>query len=566
MSSTKRTKFIFVTGGVVSSIGKGLAAASMGALMEARGLKVTHLKLDPYINVDPGTMSPYQHGEVFVTDDGAETDLDLGHYERFTSAKMSRANNFTTGRIYDAVIAKERRGEYLGATIQVIPHITDEIKARILDVSSNADLAIVEIGGTVGDIESLPFLEAVRQLKTELGPQNAVSVHVTLVPYIAAAGELKTKPTQHSVKELLALGIQPEILICRVDKPLSRQIKEKIAHFTNVSVDAVIAASDVSVIYELPLALHAEGLDQQIVERLNIWSRQPTLTAWHRTVESIKKPAQGVVSVAVVGKYVHLRDSYKSLHEALVHGGLANDARLELHYVDSEELSRTQATDSLARYDAILVPGGFGDRGTEGKIRAIRFARENQIPFFGICLGMQMAVVEFARHVCGLQEANSAEFDPETPYPVIHLMPDQHGVKDKGATMRLGAYPCILSPGSLAHNIYGMDEISERHRHRYEVNNAYREQLEVGGLWLSGLSPDGRLVEVVELRGHPHFIGCQFHPEFKSRPHTPHPLFVRFIRAALERARTTQASSTAGRDESGASGPPTQALTNQSVH
>jgi CTP synthase len=534
--ATKRTKFVFVTGGVVSSIGKGLAAASIGALMEARGLKVTHLKLDPYINVDPGTMSPYQHGEVFVTDDGAECDLDLGHYERFTSARMSRANNFTSGRIYDAVIAKERRGEYLGATIQVIPHITDEIKSRILNVASGIDLAIVEIGGTVGDIESLPFLEAVRQLKLELGPQNALSIHVTLVPYIAAAGELKTKPTQHSVKELLGLGIQPEILICRADRPLSRQLKEKIAHFTNVPVEAVISANDVSVIYELPIALNAEGLDDQVVERLNIWSRQPTLNAWHRTVERFKKPTRGSVSIAVVGKYVHLRDSYKSLHEALVHGGLANDVHVHLHYLDSEGLDAATIAKELRPHDAILVPGGFGDRGAEGKIAAIRYARENGVPFFGICLGMQMAVVEFARNVCGLEDANSAEFDTSTPHPVIHLMPEQVQVKDKGATMRLGAYPCLLAPGSTAASVYGSLEISERHRHRYEVNNLYRESLQEAGLQLSGLSPDGKLVEIVELPAHPYFVGCQFHPEFKSRPHAPHPLFVRFIGAALDRA------------------------------
>jgi CTP synthase len=531
--NTKRPKFVFVTGGVVSSIGKGLAAASVGALMEARGLRVTHVKLDPYINVDPGTMSPYQHGEVFVTDDGAEADLDLGHYERFTNARMTRANNFTTGRIYDSVISKERRGEYLGATIQVIPHITDEIKARILEVAARVDLAIVEIGGTVGDIESLPFLEAVRQLRSELGPQNAVSIHVTLVPWIAAAGELKTKPTQHSVKELLSLGIQPEILICRVDRPLASDIKRKIAHFTNVAVEAVIAATDVSCIYELPIKLHEEGLDQQVVDRLNIWSREPDLSPWERTVDKMQKPARGSVKVALVGKYVHLRDSYKSLHEALTHGGLANDLRVETHYVDSEELlSRDDWEQHLAEYDAILVPGGFGDRGLEGKIRAIRFAREQRVPFFGICLGMQMAVVEFARSQCNLPEANTVEADPIAKHPVIHLMPGQRGIQDKGATMRLGAYPCVLRDGSRNARIYGKTRISERHRHRFEVNNEYRDQLERAGLSLSGLSPDGLLVEMIELGDHPHFIGCQFHPEFKSRPHTPHPLFSEFVRAA----------------------------------
>ncbi|MCU0675204.1 MAG: CTP synthase [Myxococcota bacterium] len=533
----RRTKFIFVTGGVVSSIGKGLAAASMSALMEARGLRVTNLKLDPYINVDPGTMSPYQHGEVFVTDDGAETDLDLGHYERFSSTSMSRANNFTTGRIYDAVIQKERRGEYLGATIQVIPHITDEIKARVFEATRKADLAIVEVGGTVGDIESLPFLEAVRQMKVELGPQNAMSVHVTLVPMIKAAGELKTKPTQHSVKELLGLGIQPEMLICRVEKELPRALKQKIAHFCNVPVQSVIAAPDVSNIYELPLVLHEEGLDQALIERLNIWSRDPDLSRWKRVVETFTNPKRGTVSIALVGKYVHLRDSYKSLHEALVHGGIANDVRVELTYVDSEtldKLSQDEIAEKLAPHDAILVPGGFGDRGTEGKINAIRYARERGVPFFGICLGMQMAVVEYARHVCGLQNANSAEFAPDAPYLVVDLMPEQRGLKDKGATMRLGAYPCALKEGSMAARIYGAREISERHRHRYEVNNVHRPALEQAGLVLGGLSPDGNLVEMVELPNHPYFVGCQFHPEFKSKPHAAHPLFTSFVRAATE--------------------------------
>ncbi|MBZ0116050.1 MAG: CTP synthase [Sandaracinaceae bacterium] len=534
--SSVRTKFIFVTGGVVSSIGKGLAAASIGALMEARGLKVTHLKLDPYINVDPGTMSPFQHGEVYVTDDGAETDLDLGHYERFTNARMSRANNFTTGRIYDAVISKERRGEYLGATIQVIPHITDEIKARVYDVASRADVAIVEIGGTVGDIESLPFLEAVRQIRVEVGAQNAVSIHVTLVPWIGAAGELKTKPTQHSVKELLGLGIQPEILVCRTDRPLPPGLKEKIAHFCNVRREAVIAAQDVGCIYELPIALHHEGIDIQIAKLLNIWSREPDLSAWNRTVEQMKSPAKGTVKIALVGKYVHLRDSYKSLHESLVHGGLANDVKVEVSYVDSEELEdEGKVLDRLGSMDGILVPGGFGGRGTEGKIRAIRYAREEGVPFFGICLGMQMAVIEFARNVCALGAANSTEVDPEAPHPVIDLMPDQRGVKNKGGTMRLGAYPCVLKEGSVAAQIYGQREISERHRHRFEFNNDYRDRVEAQGMVLSGLSPDGRLVEMVELPKHPHFVGCQFHPEFKSRPHAPHPLFARFVTAARAR-------------------------------
>ncbi|HSN81848.1 MAG TPA: CTP synthase [Polyangiales bacterium] len=531
--NARHTKFIFVTGGVVSSIGKGLAAASMGALLEARGLRVTNIKLDPYINVDPGTMSPFQHGEVFVTDDGAETDLDLGHYERFTNARMTRANNFTTGRIYDSVISKERRGEYLGATIQVIPHITDEIKARVREATRNVDVAIVEIGGTVGDIESLPFLEAVRQLRVELGPQNSVSVHVTLVPYIAAAGELKTKPTQHSVKELLALGIQPEILLCRVDRELPRSLKQKIAHFCNVPVDAVVAAPDVRVIYELPLTLHEQGLDRLLAERLNIWARDPDLSIWRRTVEKCMAPERGHVSIAVVGKYVHLPDSYKSLHESLVHAALDCDVKLDLDYIDSEELEGGDLETRLGRHDAILVPGGFGDRGAEGKIHAIQFARENGIPFFGICLGMQMAVVEYARNVCGLEGANSAEFDPKAKHVLVDIMPDQKAIEDKGATMRLGAYPCKLKPDSLAARIYGALQISERHRHRYEVSNRYRDELEGGGLVLSGLSPDGRLVEMIELPSHPHFIGCQFHPEFKSKPHKPHPLFTSFVRAAI---------------------------------
>jgi CTP synthase len=532
---SKRTKFVMVTGGVVSSIGKGLSSASIGALMEARGLRVTHIKLDPYINVDPGTMSPYQHGEVFVTDDGAETDLDLGHYERFTHARMNRQSNFTTGRIYEAVISKERRGEYLGATVQVIPHVTDEIKARVLAGAGDADLAIVEVGGTVGDIESLPFLEALRQLKVELGPQNCVSVHVTLVPHIAAAGELKTKPTQHAVKELREIGIQPDILICRCDRPLSRSIKEKISLFSNVQVDSVIAAIDASCIYELPLLFHEEGLDDQLVERLNIWSRQPDLSAWHRIVDRFKKPARGGVKIGVVGKYVHLRDSYKSLHEALVHGGLAHDCRVDLEYIDSENIERLGPEVALAGLDAILVPGGFGERGTEGKIASIRYARESKIPYFGICLGMQLAVVEFARTVCGLKDANSTEFDKNTPHPIIDLMADQRNTVDVGGTMRLGAYPCILQAGTIAAEAYGTTEISERHRHRYEFANVYRDRLRAAGLVLSGTSPDQRLVEMIELPDHPYFVGCQFHPEFKSRPVAAHPLFSRFVGAALER-------------------------------
>ena len=531
---SRRTKFVLVTGGVVSSIGKGLTSASIGALMEARGLHVTHMKLDPYINVDPGTMSPYQHGEVFVTDDGAETDLDLGHYERFTACRLTRQANVTTGRIYEAVITKERRGEYLGATVQVIPHITDEIKARIREATDGADMAIIEVGGTVGDIESLPFLEAIRQLKLEAGPENSLSVHVTLVPHIATAGELKTKPTQHSVREMREIGIQPDILICRCDRPIPRGLKEKIALFSNVAVDSVISAVDVGCIYELPLVLHAEGLDGQIAERLNIWSRQPELSAWKRIVETFKKPTHGSVRIGVVGKYVHLKDSYKSLHESLVHGGLANDLAVQLEYIDSEQIERG-GTAILAGMDGILVPGGFGDRGVEGKIAAIRYARENNVPFFGICLGMQLAVIEFARNVCGLKQASSTEFQKDCPEPLIDLMPDQRGVKDKGGTMRLGAYPCVLKPGSRALEIYKKDEISERHRHRFEVNNDFRDALTDKGLVLSGTSPDNRLVEIIELPNHPHFLGCQFHPEFKSRPMAAHPLFSSFVAAACER-------------------------------
>ncbi len=532
--SRKPTKYVFVTGGVVSSIGKGLASASVGALLEARGLKITHLKLDPYINVDPGTMSPYQHGEVFVTDDGAETDLDLGHYERFTTARMTKSNNFTTGRIYEAVISKERRGEYLGATVQVIPHITDEIKSRVRDATEGVDVAIIEVGGTVGDIESLPFLEAIRQLKIEAGPQNALSMHVTLVPYIATAGELKTKPTQHSVKEMREIGIQPDILICRSQEPLQQSTKDKIALFSNVATEAVVSAIDVSCIYEVPLHFHAQGLDELIAERLNIWSRQPDLSAWQRIVDKFKKPARGTVRIGIVGKYVHLKDAYKSLHEALVHGALKNDSLIDFEYIDSEQIEAKSAAELVGHLDAILVPGGFGDRGTEGKIAAIRFARESRVPFFGICLGMQLAVVEYARHVAGLTRAGSSEFDKDCAEPVIDLLPEQRGQRNKGATMRLGAFPCSLERGSVAAEAYGTTEISERHRHRYEFSNEYRERLVAAGLSLSGTSPDRKLVEVIELKDHPYFLACQFHPEFKSRPTAPHPLFTRFVRAALE--------------------------------
>ncbi|MFH0899596.1 MAG: CTP synthase [Pseudomonadota bacterium] len=542
---SKQTKYIFVTGGVASSLGKGLCSASIGALLENRGLKVSNQKLDPYINVDPGTMNPLQHGEVFVTDDGAETDLDLGHYERFVSTRMSRLNNVTTGQVYHAVIGKERRGEYLGGTVQVIPHITDEIKERIRSCAEGNDVLIVEVGGTIGDIESLPFLEAIRQLRHELGHQNSMAVHLTLVPYISAAGELKTKPTQHSVQKLREIGIIPEILICRCDRPLEAVLKKKIALFCNVAPDAVFTSQDVPSIYEVPIRLHREGLDDKVAEFLNIWSRAPGLAEWERIVETVES-ASRVVTIGFVGKYVQLVESYKSLNEALVHGGIANRCRVVINHIDSEEIEKRGAQQLLADVDAVLVGPGFGGRGAEGKIQAIRYAREKRVPFFGICLGMQLAVVEFARHVCGLLDATSSEIDPATPNPVIDLMPDQRGVKDKGATMRLGSYPCKLLTGTQAADAYGALDIEERHRHRWEVNNSYREMLQNHGLVLAGMSPDRKLVEIVELKDHPCFIGCQFHPEFKSRPMAPHPLFRHFIRAALEsqaRARLSEPSS-----------------------
>jgi CTP synthase len=530
----KRTKFIFVSGGVVSSLGKGLASASIGSLLEARGLKITIQKLDPYLNVDPGTMNPMQHGEVFVTDDGAETDLDLGHYERFLSQRMSRLNNATSGQIYLSVIQKERRGEYLGGTVQVIPHVTDEIKSRILACAEDVDILIVEIGGTVGDIESLPFLEAVRQLRFEMGHQNAISVHVTLIPYISAAGEMKTKPTQHSVMKLREIGIQPDILLCRATRPVGTALRQKIALFTNVAPDAVFSNEDVDCIYEVPAKFHKQGVDEKIAELLNIWSRAPELTGWEQVVERMRSP-QSEVEIALVGKYVDLVESYKSLNEAITHGGIANDCRVHLRHIDSEEIER-KGTSCLESADGILVAPGFGTRGSEGKIEAARFAREKGVPYFGICLGLQIATIEFARNVAGLRGANSTEFEPKPAHPVIDFMPDQRNVKDLGATMRLGAYPCVLSPGTRAEAAYGMREISERHRHRYEVNNDYRERLAAAGLVISGVSPDGQLVEMIELRNHPYFVGCQFHPEFKSRPQNPHPLFRSFIGAAL-RAR-----------------------------
>ena len=529
----KETKFIFVTGGVLSSLGKGLAAASIAALLECRGLLVTNQKLDPYINVDPGTMSPFQHGEVFVTDDGAETDLDLGHYERFTATRMKKSNNLTTGQVYFSVIAKERRGDYLGKTVQVIPHITNEIKGFIRESAKDFDVAIVEIGGTVGDIESLPFLEAVRQFRLEVGKQNAVFIHLTWVPFIKTAGEVKTKPTQHSVKALREIGIQPDILLCRTENLLSEDIKAKIALFCNVNVADVFAARDVSCIYEVPLIYHREGLDEKIVDLLNIWTGRPHLEAWEEVVARMMHPAREA-SIAIVGKYVNLTDSYKSLNEALIHGGIANDCRVNLKFVDSEKIEKDGLAHQLDGADGILVPGGFGDRGIEGMIRAAHYARTRDIPYFGICLGMQMAVVEYARHVCGLERANSSEFDPHTPNPVIDLLPEQKQIKEKGATMRLGAYPCRLLESSLAFTAYGREEIEERHRHRYEFNNVFKEIMTAGGLRITGASPDGRLAEIVELPDHPWFLGCQFHPEFKSRPTHPHPLFKDFITAALD--------------------------------
>ncbi len=528
------TKFIFVTGGVLSSLGKGLASASIGCLLESRGFKVTILKCDPYINIDPGTMNPFQHGEVFVTDDGAETDLDLGHYERFTDHVMTKANNVTAGQIYHSVITKERRGDYLGATVQVIPHITDEIKRAIHRVAAGVDVVIVEVGGTVGDIESLPFLEAIRQFRNDVGRENVLYIHLTLVPYIAPAGELKSKPTQHSVKELLQIGIQPDILLCRTDRLLPKDLKAKVALFCNVSEKAVITAKDVNNIYEVPLVLRSEGLDAIIVQMLGLPDAEADLSAWEAIVRKVKEPTTGV-TIAVVGKYLELKDSYKSLTEAIIHGGIANDCRVHIKAIDAETVARDGPKEHLHDVAGILVPGGFGNRGVEGKIAAIAFAREEHIPFFGICLGMQCAVIEFARHVCGLQGANSREFDPNSPHPVIDLMPEQRGITSLGGTMRLGAYPCRIVVPSISHQAYGTTEISERHRHRYEVNNDYRDILERHGMRLSGFSPDNMLVEMIELPDHPWFVGGQFHPEFKSCPKRPHPLFREFIKASLKR-------------------------------
>ncbi|OHE60513.1 MAG: CTP synthase [Thermodesulfovibrio sp. RBG_19FT_COMBO_42_12] len=540
------SKYIFVTGGVVSALGKGIAAAATGALLESKGLKVTLQKLDPYINVDPGTLSPFQHGEVFVTDDGVETDLDLGHYERFTSIRTSQANNYTTGRIYYNVITKERQGEYLGETVQVVPHITDEIKKAIKSVSNDYDVVIVEIGGTIGDIESLPFLEAIRQFRYDVGRENVLYMHLTLIPYVKSAGEIKTKPTQHSVKEFREIGIQPDILLCRTERPLPPDIKKKIAIHCNLDGDAVIYARDVETVYEVPLELHNEGLDYLMVKKLNLNLNEPDLTLWKDIVRKIKEP-KNEVNIAIVGKYTGLKDSYKSLMEAFTHGGIANDARVNLKWIDSEEIEVFDPDRYLSEADGILVPGGFGHRGIEGKVKAIRYSREKKIPFFGICLGMQCAVIEFARNVCGLS-ANSTEFDLTTKDPVIYLMESWYDFRkgkvevrtegsQKGGTMRLGAYPCILEEGTHAYRAYGIKEIFERHRHRYEFNNVYREILARHGLKISGLSPDGELVEIIEIEDHPWFLGCQFHPEFKSRPTDPHPLFRAFIEASLREKR-----------------------------
>jgi len=528
------TKYIFVTGGVVSSLGKGITAASLGRLLKSRGLKISLQKMDPYLNIDPGTMSPYQHGEVFVTDDGGETDLDLGHYERFTDINVTKNCSVTAGKIYWSVINKERKGDYLGGTVQVIPHITNEIKSRVYRVAneSSADVVITEIGGTVGDIESLPFLEAIRQIKYEAGRENVLFVHVTLVPYLSMAGELKTKPTQHSVKELRSIGIQPDIIVCRSEKPLSKDMKDKIGLFCNLEADSVVQNTDAETLHEVPLLLHKEGLDTLVIKKLGLKSGNADLTEWISLVEREKKLCRQV-NIGLVGKYVELRDAYKSVAEALCHGGLANDAKVNIKWIHSEEVNESNYKEILGGVDGVLVPGGFGNRGIEGKILAARYCRENKVPYFGICLGMQIAVIEYARSVLGLKDANSTELDENTPYGVIHLMPDQEDIDDKGGTMRLGLYPCKLGEGTKSIMAYEDELVFERHRHRYEVNNQYRDVLIEKGLTISGLSPDGRLVEMVELRDHPWFVGCQFHPELKSRPNRPHPLFREFIKAAL---------------------------------
>ncbi len=527
------TKYIFITGGVVSSLGKGIAAASLGRLLVERGLRVTIQKFDPYINVDPGTLSPFQHGEVFVTDDGAETDLDLGHYERFIDESLSQANNITTGRIYSDVITKERRGDYLGATVQVIPHITDEIKAAIRRLAPNRDVVITEIGGTVGDIESLPFLEAIRQFRQDVGREHALFIHLTLMPYIAAAGEVKTKPTQHSVRELMEIGIQPDILICRTERPLTDEIKRKTALFTNVDPAAVIESPDVPTIYEVPMTFKHQKLDELVIEKLGMDAPPADLREWESMVRRIKEPAHARVKIAVVGKYTQLVDSYKSVQEALIHGGIASDVGVDIHWLSSEDFENAKSAEVLAGFNGLLIPGGFGVRGVEGMVDAIEYARTHELPFFGICLGLQVAVIEYARNVAGLAESHSSEFNKDAAEQVICLMDNQRRVTDLGGTMRLGAYPCRLRPGSKANQAYAALEISERHRHRYEVNNAYRDVLAEQGMRFSGVSPDGNLVEMVEVPEHPWFVACQFHPELKSRPMRPHPLFAAFIRAAV---------------------------------
>ncbi|MFP6600652.1 MAG: CTP synthase [Deltaproteobacteria bacterium] len=533
----RATKYIFVTGGVASALGKGVASASVGALLESSGLKVTMLKMDPYINVDPGTMSPFQHGEVYVTDDGYEADLDLGHYERFVSTRMGRLNNATTGSVYNEVITKERRGDYLGGTVQVIPHITDEIKRRIHQAADGYDILIGEVGGTVGDIESLPFLEAIRQMRNDAGAENVMYVHLTLVPYIRASRELKTKPTQHSVKELAGLGIQPDVLLLRCEQDIDENLKRKVSLFCNVDPPSVITARDVSTIYRLPIEFQEEGLHNRITEKLHIWTGAPKLRAWERVAQAHEHPKDRV-AVAMVGKYVDLIDSYKSLNEALIHGGIANECAVEISHIDSEQIEASGVPVEVKSADAVLVPMGFGPRGTEGKIEAVRYARENGVPFLGICFGMQMAVVEFARNVCGLDRANSSEVDPDTAHPVIDLMLEQRSLSDKGGTMRLGAYPCTVIDGTLGHRVYNKRSINERHRHRYEFNTSYRETIESGGMVLSGLSPDESLVEMIEIPDHPWFLASQFHPEFKSRPLDCHPIFKSYIRAALTRQRS----------------------------
>jgi CTP synthase len=533
MRKRHRTKYIFITGGVVSSLGKGIVGASIGALLEGRGLRVSMTKVDPYLNVDPGTMSPFQHGEVFVTDDGAETDLDIGHYERFTSATLTRLNSFSTGQVYDRVLSKERRGDYLGGTVQVIPHVTDQIKENIYAGSEGADVAIIEIGGTVGDIESLPFLEAIRQVRYDLGEENVLYIHLTLVPYIGAAHELKTKPTQHSVKELRQIGIQPHILVCRADRPVPKELREKIGLFCNVKPDRVIDACDVDNIYKVPLYLHSQGLDQIIVDILNIWTRNPELSEWHRIEDALNHP-RTTCRIGVVGKYVDVIDSYKSISEALIHAGVSHHTKVEIEYFDAATITPENVAEKLKGLDGVIVPGGFGNRGIEGKIAAIAHQRKKKKPFLGICLGMQLAAIEFARHELNLKTADSQEFSPDSSDLIIHLMEGQKSVRDLGGTMRLGAYPCDLKPGTKAFAAYAAASISERHRHRYEFNNSYREAFEGAGVIFSGLSPDGQLVELIELQDHPWFVACQFHPELKSKPMFPHPLFKDFVGAAVE--------------------------------